>query len=639
MRNNNRTTVLVFMILLYMCGYSQFDVNSVVSPNFIFETLALNKDIPTAAWPKYSSPADIVPSPDKSKIYIAEQTAKTIAVVDAATKAVEKKIQLPNEVTGIAVSPDGSRVYATCSSDWWPEGHVAEVDIASGKVIKRIAVGHGARSPNISPDGNTLYVNNMFDNNISVVDLVSKRVKDSIQVIREPYSSRITPDGKTLVVANSLPHGRSLDSLTITNKIQLINTADGTITAALPLPLGSHSAFGVGITPDSKYALVTHLLGMFNHEATRVTGGWLHTNNIAIIDIEAKILVNDIPLDYPESGAGNPWGITVSEDGKYVTIVTAGSNEIYVINLPQLIETAKNSSNLSANLTALNNVEHKRMAIDAKSPRSVITLGDKIYTAGFFSDTLLAFNLTTNSSAADRRPQARVQLQASPNPLTRHRLGEYRFIDASLCQQSWQSCNSCHPFARPDALNWLLNQSNKMPKNAKSMVYSWWTPKTGWAQKRDDARSSVRFGIDEELFVDVVDDVLASDIDSFLVRLKPVPSPYLVKGRLSESAKRGQAIYFNLSKANCVYCHPRPLYTDQQTHDAGFVDPFDINKDWDTPALHESWRTAPYDHVGGTATMEECLKSPNHAKLIKPDGTPTITESEFKDLVEFVLSL
>ena len=79
------------------------------------------------------------------------------------------------------------------------------------------------------------------------------------------------------------------------------------------------------------------------------------------------------------------------------------------------------------------------------------------------------------------------------------------------------------------------------PKNAKSMVYSWWTPRTNWAGKREDASQSIRVGIQEELFIQVIGEVqnMAVDMDTFFMRLKPVPSPYLVKGRLSESAQRG----------------------------------------------------------------------------------------------------
>ena len=639
MRKDKRTTIFVLIFLLYTIGYS-YDINSVVSPNFIFETLALNKDIETAAWPKYSSPTDLVPSNNRKKLFVAEQTAKSIAIIDVESKKVEKKIQLPNEVTGIAVSPDDTRLYATCSSELWPDGFVAVVDIGLGKVTGRIGVGPGARSPNISPDGKTLYVCNMFDNDVSVVDLVSKKEKKRIKVIREPVSSAITPDGKTLVVANSLPHEIATDSLTITNKVQLINTAEGKVSKTIPLTIGSHSAFGVTVDPSGKYALVTHLIGMFNHEATKVGNGWIHTNNLALIDIDGKTIVNDVSLDAPEIGAANPFGVKISDDGKFGAVALSGSNELFVFDFPKFVDVVKNAKgSLSASFTTFADVDDKKIWVDGKAPRAVTIIDDLIYIAGYFSDTVLTYSLDTKTSAAGRKIQDIIVLQESPRPLTSHRMGEYRFFDASLCEGTWQSCHSCHPFGRPDGLNWILNNSQKTPKNAKTMLYSWWTPRTGWAGKRDNAYSSVRFGIKEELFMKVVDERLAISIDSFLVRMKPVPSPYLVKGKLSEKAKKGREIYYDRSKVNCIVCHPAPLFTDLKFHVVNFPDPWDATREWDTPPLHESWRTAPYNHIGSSETMEECIVAPGHSNVRKSDGTPNLTSEEIECLVEYVLSL
>lgn len=610
---------------------------SVVSPNFIFETLALNRDVPTAAWPKYTSPTDLVPSPDKKKLYIAEQTAKQIAVFDVESRKIEKKIKLPNEVTGLAVSSDGTLIYATCSSELWPDGFVCEVNIASGKVNKRIAVGHGARSPNIGLNGKILTVCNQYDDNVSIVDLASGKEKKTIDLIREPYASKITPDGKTLVVANSLPNDKATDSLSITNKVQLIGLESEKITATIDLTVGSHSSFGLEISPDGKYAFVTHLIGMFNREATQVEGGWIHTNNVAIIDIEEKKMVNDVTFDFYSSGAANPWGMAASSDGKYMATVMSGSNELYVFELEDLItlavENAKNKKSLSNVFSSFSvDITHKRIIAAGLAPRAVTIIDDKIYTTGYFSDTLDIYNLNTKTTAAERKPVARIEINP-PQKMTAHRMGEYRFFDASLCTQKWQSCHSCHPFGRADGLNWILNASQKLPKNAKSMLYSWWTPRTSWAGKRDDARSSVRAGIKEELFQQSVDEKLAVSIDSFLVRMKPIPSPVLVKGRLSSAAQRGKEIYYNKSKTNCITCHPAPLFTNLQFYDAGFVDQFDANTQWDTPGLNECWRNAPYDHLGSSLTLEDCLRSKGHANISK------LSDSDIKDLFEYVLSL
>jgi cytochrome c peroxidase len=135
-----------------------------------------------------------------------------------------------------------------------------------------------------------------------------------------------------------------------------------------------------------------------------------------------------------------------------------------------------------------------------------------------------------------------------------------------------------------------------------------------------------------ELFLQP-DEAIAACIDTFFMNLKPVPSPHLVKGRLSASALRGREI-FNNSKAACIACHPGPLFTDQKPHNAGIKDPYDPNTKWDTPTLIECWRTAPYGHLGGILTIQETLDLPGMGV-----ASTKLTQDEINDLVEFVLSL
>ncbi|MBN1309240.1 MAG: YncE family protein, partial [Chitinispirillaceae bacterium] len=278
-----RINKLIFSFLLGIttCLASEYETVSAVPPSVIFELLALNRDLPTLVKPKYRSPTDLVPSPDGKKIYICEQTAKRIAVFDVASGAVEKRILLPNEVTGCAVAPEEATLYATCSSDLWPNGLVCVVDIASGRVRSRIAVGHGARAPVITPDGEKLFVCNRFDDNVSEIDLAAQQEIRRIEAVREPCCAAITPDGKMLVVGNLLPAELSIDTSTIACNITLIDIAEGDITAHIPLRRGSTSVMGIAVSPDGKYVFATHLIGRFNFVASTVQKGWLHTNNLA----------------------------------------------------------------------------------------------------------------------------------------------------------------------------------------------------------------------------------------------------------------------------------------------------------------------------------------------------------------------
>jgi cytochrome c peroxidase len=220
--------------------------------------------------------------------------------------------------------------------------------------------------------------------------------------------------------------------------------------------------------------------------------------------------------------------------------------------------------------------------------------------------------------------------------MTVKRRGEMHFHSADLCFQSWQSCSSCHPSARVDGLNWdLMNDGFGNPKNAKSMLLAHQTPPTMSSGIRATAEDAVRAGIRHIQFaVRPPEDALA--IDAYLKALAPVPSPYLVDGKLSGAARRGRKLFFS-EKVGCAKCHPEPLYTDLQMHDVASKGPYDRRDEFDTPTLIEVWRTAPYMHDGHYPTMKELLRDGKHGKT--GGEIEELTHEELDDLAQFVLSL
>jgi cytochrome c peroxidase len=218
--------------------------------------------------------------------------------------------------------------------------------------------------------------------------------------------------------------------------------------------------------------------------------------------------------------------------------------------------------------------------------------------------------------------------------MTIKRKGEMLFHDASLCFQNWQSCASCHPGgARADALNWdLLNDGIGNPKNTKSLLFSHRTPPAMFTAVRQNAEMAVRAGIRHILFA-VRPEEEAVAIDEYLKSLRPVPSPYLINGRLSASAKRGRRIF---NKARCASCHKGRLHTDLRQYNLGIGKGLDKDQKFDTPTLVEVWRTAPYLYDGRAVTIEEVLTKYN------PDDkhglTSNLSDKEITDLANFVLS-
>ncbi|MDX1283999.1 MAG: c-type cytochrome, partial [Draconibacterium sp.] len=201
------------------------------------------------------------------------------------------------------------------------------------------------------------------------------------------------------------------------------------------------------------------------------------------------------------------------------------------------------------------------------------------------------------------------------------------------CFQQWQSCASCHSDdGRVDALNWdLLNDGIGNPKNVKSLLLSHVTPPVMGLGVRADAETAVRAGIKHIQFaVRPEEDAIA--IDEYLKSLKPVPSPLLVDGILSESAKRGKEIY---KKVGCAHCHPAPLFTNLKSYDLGTGIGQDEGKKFDTSTLVEVWRTSPYWHDGRAETIIDAI----NLHYVKGNRKLNLSKEEMKDLSEYVNSL
>ncbi len=587
---------------------------------------------------KYLSPLDVVADASGKILYIAEKTAEQIAVVEVDGLKVSKTISVPAPASGAALSPDGSRLYVTGAE---PSGKVFVIDIKTGKITKTFDVGHTPNAPVLSPDGTRLYVCNQFNDSVSVLDSSSGKELGQIAVKREPVAAAITADGKTLIVTNHLPAGPT-DGDYAAAEVSIIDTETMKVVKSVELPNGSASLHDVTISPDGKYAYVTHILARYQLPTTQLERGWMNTNALTIIDVPNRKFVNTVLLDDVDLGAANPWGVACSADGKYVCVTTAGTHELSVIDRAKLhdkVDRANRGEKVSDATSSADDVPNdlsflvtikRRLKLSGNGPRGLAIIGTKAYIAEYFSGSLGVVDIDP-----DVRPKAESLPLGPEKAITTVRQGEIHFHDATLCFQKWQSCASCHPGdARSHALNWdLMNDGLGNPKNTKSLLLAHRTPPAMGLGVRSDAETAVRAGIRHIQFaVRPEEDAVA--IDEYLKSLKPVPSPHLINGKLSQSARRGRKVF---ESAGCASCHTGELYTDQKRHNLGIGKWLDEGQSFDTPTLIEIWRTAPYLYDGRAATIEDMLKTHNVDN--KHGNTSGLTDRQIRDLAEFVLSL
>ena len=255
---------------------------------------------PSQTW---QAPAALALSPDGRQLIAACARAHRILVLDSETLAVTASIALPAMPTGLALSTNGRTLYVTCAA---PAGALVVLDIPRRKILRRIPAGHTATAPVLSSDEKTAYVCNRFNNDLSVINLVSGKETSRIAVDREPVAAALTPNGKLLVVANHLHSGRA-DAERVAARVSLIDTATGKLLKHLPLPNGSGLLNDVAISPDGRYACVTHVLARFQLPTTQVERGWINSNALTLIDLDTLSVLNTVLLDNAESGAANPW--------------------------------------------------------------------------------------------------------------------------------------------------------------------------------------------------------------------------------------------------------------------------------------------------------------------------------------------
>ena len=559
-------------------------------------------------------PTDITLN-DKGEILITEKGRNRISIFSPDGKTLLRTIPVDESPTGILL--DADKAYVTTNA---ATGHLQIISLETGKQEPAIATGSGACYPIFGPDKKHIYVCNQFQNTVSEVNPAIHQVIRSVKVLREPKSALFSKDGEYLFVTNFLPAQRA-DVDYVAGCVSVIRMSDFTKVKDIQLANGSNALRGICMTPDGKYIYISHNLGRFTVPTSQLQQGWMNTSAFSIIDVAKQEFIGAVVVDEPERGAAGIWSIVCNDETLFIT--HSGTHEISVIDHKAMLDkflNYPNKSMLDYDLRFLYGLR-KRIPLEGNGPRKMIMENGKLYIPTYFADILNIVDAQTCEIAtANLNPDRE---ESAENK------GERYFNDASHCFQNWQSCNGCHPGdARTDGMNWdLMNDGVGNSKNCKSLLFSHPTPPSMISGIRETAEWAVRAGFKFIQFFDITEED-AVCVDAYLKSLRPVPSPYLVDGELSDLAKEGRKIF---EKLNCTECHSGPYYTDLKMHRIG--EDIEFEKGWDTPTLREVWRTAPYLFDGRAATMEEVFEIHKHGIDKK------VSKKEIKALTEYVNSL
>ncbi|MBR5760242.1 MAG: hypothetical protein IKX88_16765, partial [Thermoguttaceae bacterium] len=557
------------------------------------------------------------------------------------------------------------------------------------RIVAEYSVGRSPADVDVktTPGGEELlYVADRFNGKLVEMGVENGAILRTWDVGREPFCLDVTPDGHKVVVADRLTE-MSANKAFSCAKVFVVDLESGE-SQTVELCNADNLLQDMTLTPDGRYALVSCVRGNTLHTASGVSGGWLNANGVLCVDVDKATLVEFFVLDNARLAAGNPWGLACSDDGERLAVAIAGTDEIIFLPLKRLIQTAEERPNWARpgySAVAYSDLPvedaqlpfRMRASFGFKGMRQIVARGNDVYALSYFDDVVCKATLKLNppfkrfvegayegipedppraldeedaksndgltfrfTKLESKFPTDGVEIErsfarlASKPRLTTRRRGEIVFHDATACLEQWMSCVTCHPDGRSDGLNWdLLNDGSGNAKSSKSMLLTHETPPSMVSGVRATGEIAVRAGFPHILETNYEEEN-ALAVDEYLSTMRPVPSPRLVDGRLSESARRGKGVF---DRIGCSNCHNGELYTDMRLHRTGSQDVNDQVEKFDTPTLIEVWRTAPYMNNGEYPTIRDVLEKARHG--VKDGRYDALTAREQDDLIEFVLSL
>lgn len=154
-----------------------------------------------------------------ARLYVSNEDDGTITVLDAGRNAPIATIAVGKRPRGLALSPDGARLYVPVSglpkcpppiSDEecarLPRDPAADgIAVIDTRTLARSALFTGVSDPEriaVSRDGRRLYVSEEDAARLAVMDAVHGRVLGTVPVGREPEGVRVTPNGRWVLVTS-----------------------------------------------------------------------------------------------------------------------------------------------------------------------------------------------------------------------------------------------------------------------------------------------------------------------------------------------------------------------------------------------------------------------------------------------------
>lgn len=277
-------------------------------------------------------------APDGKTLYAVDKAANKVIVMDLATSAISKKIDLPEKFgpNSLDITPDGKTLCVAGELS----GQIAKVDTASGKVevIKTPSKPAAPAYAVITRDGKQCLVSDYINDSVYVVGLSPFAIVKTVSSQgNHPYGIALTPDNQWALVTNKFSANLAFLDLRSMKVAQTLKTGAAPIHTVVDSKgqFAYQSAFlgnvvkkidlakkavvdtwavsfrpgHLGITPDDKTLVVLnkYSTGLFEDFKAKVgDAGGVNPTNVQLIDVATGKSVGQKPV------SGEPFGLVVA---------------------------------------------------------------------------------------------------------------------------------------------------------------------------------------------------------------------------------------------------------------------------------------------------------------------------------------
>lgn len=587
---------------------------------------------------RYLSPLEMAVSLDGRLLFVVCQDSDELRVVELASGKVLKAVPVGRVPRGIALSPDGLRIYVSNS---WSDS-VSVIDTKTLEVVRTLPTGFEPAGVVLDNKANTLYVANRLSNDVSLIDLKSGQESKRLLAGRGASYLSLSADRKLVYCTHIYPNAGAVRSQP-RSEITVIDTASKTVVERKILR-NVAGVFHLASSNDGRLSVVAQLRPKNLIPLAHVEHGWVFGDSLTLFGPDVAGMVQ-IPLDELDRYFALPWGIAITPDKSKIFLTTAGAQSVTVIDVPNLLKTARARPHPFVNdLSASAEYVTARIPV-GHNPRGVALSGDGkwLYVANRLDDTISVID------TAAEKVVSTINL-GGPKEINALRRGERLFYSAEFAFQGGFGCSNCHIDSTIDGLEWDLEPDGfgKDIVDNRSLENLAGTEPFKWNGGNPDMPTECGPRTEKFFFrSQSFNQQQLTDLVTFVYSLPNRPNRYRdPKGDFTAAQERGKAIFDRTNSKNgsaiadsnqCGFCHSGPKYTNRQQIDVGSGKSTDRSPVIDVPQLSNLAYSAPYLHDGSARSLEEIwtVFNPKDTHGVTND----LTKDELNDLIEYLKTL